>query len=153
MLPPHCGQTRLMMEEMMLAADSPGSVSIRCLVALRTLFDIGNVFLNLILHHPRLKFASHTRVTMPNHCGSKMRLQMRCQSRPMEKLRIRYVQQISQCRSECGCPKDGSRKTFCGHAGAFVRAMSLSPFVNHGNAVQSVTLCPCRTWQCRCSSL
>src|SRR5215831_470112 len=26
-LPPHCGQTRLMIEEMMLAFDSPGSVS------------------------------------------------------------------------------------------------------------------------------
>jgi hypothetical protein len=28
MLPPHCGQTRLMIEEMMLESDSPGSMSI-----------------------------------------------------------------------------------------------------------------------------
>lgn len=27
MLPPHCGQTKLMIEEMMLELDSPGSVS------------------------------------------------------------------------------------------------------------------------------
>jgi hypothetical protein len=35
MPPPHCGQTKLIIEEMMLALDSPGIVSIVRIVALR----------------------------------------------------------------------------------------------------------------------
>lgn len=37
MLPPHCGQTRLMIEEIMLALSSPGNVSIVLIFALLTL--------------------------------------------------------------------------------------------------------------------
>ena len=36
MLPPHCGQTRLMIDEMMLDMDSPGSVSKLGMVDLRS---------------------------------------------------------------------------------------------------------------------
>jgi hypothetical protein len=40
MLPPQCGQTRLMIDEMMLELDSPGSVSKSDMVDLRSLSQV-----------------------------------------------------------------------------------------------------------------
>ena len=79
---------------------------------------------------------------MAHSRSSKIRLQMCCQSRQMDNWPIRRIRHISECESECRCPKAGSRKTFCGHGAAVVRAMTLGRCVNRGNSVRSPMLCP-----------
>src|SRR5215469_7641832 len=88
MLPPHCGQTRLMIDEMMLALDSPGSVSMCSIVDFRTqILDIDPFEPGPAITHNEIAQATRDLRWGALPC-SKKSLQICCQSGEVDKFRF-----------------------------------------------------------------